>query len=434
MVTGTRNRTAAGSLDTTVTPPRETTLWHSQAHMPSVKKAERMIVRGEGAYVYTEDGRQLLDAPASLWYCNVGHGRAEIADAVAEQMRTLAAYSNFQQYATKPSLELAERVAALAPVRNPKVYFTSGGSDAVELAGKLALRHWSNAGRPGKRTLVTRTNSYHGLAGFGTSIAGIDANRAGYGTLIADTARVPMNDADALRALIDERGADTIAAFFCEPIIGTAGVYHPAPEYLQMVERLCRENDILLVVDEVITGFGRTGAMFASERFGIEPDVMLVAKGITSGYLPLGAAVISEHIWEPFWADDSELVFRHGLTYSGHASVCAAAHANLDIIERERLVERVKSLETVLQERLRPLAAHSLVREVRCGIGLLAAVQLHDSTIAARVAARCVDNGVLGRQLGDGSLHISPPFIITEEELATLSSVVAEALDWAAAR
>ena len=280
---------------------------------------------------------------------------------------------------------------------------------------------------------MTRTNSYHGLAGFGTSIAGIDANRAGYGTLIADTARVPMNDADALRALIDERGADTIAAFFCEPIIGTAGVYHPAAAYLQTVERLCRENDILLVVDEVITGFGRTGAMFASERFGIEPDVMLVAKGITSGYLPLGAAVISEHIWEPFWADDSELVFRHGLTYSGHASVCAAAHANLDIIERERLVERVKSLETVLQERLRPLAAHSLVREVRCGIGLLAAVQLHDSTIAARVAARCVDNGVLGRQLGDGSLHISPPFIITEEELATLSSVVAEALDRAAA-
>jgi putrescine---pyruvate transaminase len=429
----TRTNRTAGSLDTTVTPPRETTLWHSQAHMPTVKKAERVIVRGEGAYVYTEDGQRLLDAPASLWYCNVGHGRAEIADAVAEQMRTLAAYSNFQQYVTKPSLELAQRVAAIAPVRNPKVYFTSGGSDAVELAGKLALRHWNSQGKPDKRTLVTRTNSYHGLAGFGTSIAGIEVNRDGYGTLIAETARVPMNDAGALEALIEERGADTIAAFFCEPIIGTFGVHHPAPGYLETVQRLCRENDILLIVDEVITGFGRTGAMFASERFEIEPDIMLAAKGITSGYLPLGACVISERIWEPFWADGSELVFRHGLTYSGHASVCAAAHANLDILEREGLVERVKSLETVLEASLRPLASHPLVREVRCGIGLLGAVQLHDSATAAQVAARMLDNGVLGRQLGDGSLHISPPFIITEEEIATLASVISEALDWAAA-
>jgi putrescine aminotransferase len=417
--------------DERATARRETTLWHSQAHMPTVKNSECLIVRGDGVYVYTEDGRRLLDAPASLWYCNVGHGREEIADAVATQMRTLEAYSNFQQFATRPSIELADRVAALAPMRNPKVYFTSGGSDAVEVAAKLALRFWNAAGKTDKRMIVTRANAYHGLHAFGTSIAGIETNRVGYGTLIADTARVPMNDAGALQALIDEHGADSIAAFFCEPIIGTGGIFHPAPGYLEAVERICRDNNILLVVDEVITGFGRTGSMFASERYEIEPDIMLTAKGITSGYVPLGAVIIGERVWEPFWSEGSELVFRQGITYSGHASACAAAHANLDILEREQLVDRVRALETVLETAMRPLGSHPLVREVRAGVGLLAAIELHESATAARVAARCIEKGVLGRQLNDGSLHISPPFVITAEKISTLAEVVGTALDWA---
>jgi adenosylmethionine-8-amino-7-oxononanoate aminotransferase len=415
------------------TATRETTLWHSQAHMPSVKRSERIIVRGDGAYVYTQDGQKLLDAPASLWYCNVGHGREQIADAVSKQMRTLEAYSNFQEYATAPSLELAERVAALSPVSNAKVYFTSGGSDAVDFAAKLSRRYWNAVGREDKRLIVTRTNAYHGLHAFGTSMAGIEPNRTGYGTLIADTARVPMDDAGALQALIDERGAGSIAAFFCEPVIGTGGIYHPAPGYLKAVEKICRDNEILFVVDEVITGFGRCGAMFASQRFEIEPDIMLIAKGITSGYLPLGAAVVTEHVWGPFWADDSELVFRHGITYSGHATVCAAAHANLDILEGEELVDRVRSLETVLEAACRPLEAHPLVQEVRSGIGLLTAVHLHDSAAAARLAGYCVDHGILGRQLNDGALHISPPFIITEEEIGQMAEVIAAGLDAEAA-
>ena len=413
----------------TPAPVRETRLWHSMAHMPTVKTAERVIARGEGAYVWTEDGHRLLDLPASLWYCNIGHGRKEVADAVAAQIVTLEAYSTFQEYATRPAITLAGRVAEMAPVRDAKVYLASGGSDAVDFAGKLSRRFWHEAGRPGKTTIITRQEAYHGLHAFGTSIGGIDRNREGFGDLVRETARVPTNDAAALEALIDERGADTIAAFFCEPVVGTGGVILPAPGYLQEVQRICRAHDVLFVVDEVITSFGRTGEMFASERFDLDPDILLVAKGITSGYAPVGAAIVSARVWEPFWADGSEAMLRHGLTFAGHAASCAAALANLDILEREGLVARVRSLEPVLEAALRPLADHALVKEVRAGVGLLGAVEFHDRAAGARVAARCVDNGVLGRQLNDGSLHISPPFVITEDEIRHVAEVIADALD-----
>ena len=412
---------------------RETRLWHSQAHMPTVKRSERIIARGEGAYIWTEDGHRLLDLPASLWYANVGHGRREIASAIAEQLGRIEAYSTFQRYATRPALDLAERVAALAPVDDPRICLTSGGSDSVDLASKLVRRFWSAQDRPEKRTIVTRDEAYHGLHGFGTSIAGIGANREGYGELVRETARIDTNNPESLQQLIHERGADTIAAVFCEPVIGTGGVIPPAPGYLETIQRLCRDHDILFVADEVITGFGRTGRMFACERFGLRPDLMLTAKGISSGYLPLGAVVVARRIWEPFWEDGSDLLFRHGLTYAGHATACAAAMANLDILEREELVARVAELEGVLTAVLAPVADHELVREVRSGVGLLAAVQLHDAGVAASVAERMVELGVLGRQLNDGSLHISPPFVVTEEELAGMAETIGEALDWAQA-
>ena len=373
---------------------RETRLWHSQAHMPSVKRSERVIARGEGAYVWTEDGHRLLDLPASLWYANVGHGRREIAAAVAEQLGRIEAYSTFQNYATRPALALAERVAGLAPLDDPRICLTSGGSDSVDLASKLVRRFWTVQGRPEKRTIVTRDEAYHGLHGFGTSIAGIGANREGYGELVRETARIDTNNPESLQQLIHERGAGTIAAVFCEPVIGTGGVIPPAPGYLETIERLCREHDILFVADEVITGFGRTGRMFACERYGLRPDLMLLAKGISSGYVPLGAVVVARRIWEPFWEDGSDLVFRHGLTYAGHATACAAAMANLDILEREDLVGRVAELEDVLTAVLAPLAEHPLVREVRSGAGLLGAVR------AARGGRRGTRGGADGRARG----------------------------------
>jgi putrescine aminotransferase len=408
---------------------RETKLWHSQAHMPSVKRCERVIVRGEGAYIWTDDGHRMLDLPASLWYCNVGHGERRIADAVADQMSRIEAYSTFQSYATPPALELAERVAAMAPLDDPRVCLTSGGSDSVDLAGKLARRYWDVMGQPSKRMLVTRREAYHGLHGVGTSIAGIDVNRQGYGDLIRETARIDTNNPESLHALIHEQGAETIAAVLCEPVIGTGGVIYPAPGYLEAIQALCREHDILFVADEVITGFGRTGRMFACERYGLRPDMLLAAKGISSGYMPVGAVAVARRVWEPFWADGSDLTFRHGLTYAGHATACAAALANLEILEEEDLVERVAALESSVEAALRPLESHPLVREVRAGVGLLAAVELHDRGVAAAVAETMCENGVLGRQLNDGAIHISPPFVITEQEIAMVAEVIADALD-----
>jgi len=413
----------------------ETRLWHGQAHMPSVKRAPRVIERGEGCYLWDETGHRIFDLPGSLWYCNVGHGRAEITDAVAAQMKRIATYSNFQQYATRPGMELAERLADLAPVPDAKVFLGSGGSDAVEFTAKLARRYWDAVGRPSKRVLVSRERSYHGLHGFGTSIGGLAANTSGYGALMPDVVRVPTNDWRAFEQLVQEAGAATMAAFFCEPIIGTGGVVHPAPDYLPNVQRICRENDIIFVVDEVITGFGRTGELFASQRFDIEPDVLLFAKGITSGYLPLGGAIIAGWVAAPFWEDGSTLSLRHGLTYQAHASVAAAGLATLDIIEREGLVQRVRSFEGVLNRGLRRLTSHPGVVDVRSGIGLLAAVQLRDKELFAAVADGCWSRGVLARPIGDGdTLHVCPPFIVEGSEIDLVVDVVAAALDEAIGR
>jgi putrescine aminotransferase len=414
---------------------RRPSLWHGQAHMPSVQRGRRVIERGEGAYVWDVSGHRVLDLPGSLWYCAVGHGRPEIGAAVAAQMSRIEAYSNFQEYATPPALELADRLAAMAPISGVKVFFGSGGSDAVEIAAKLSRRYWDVEGRPEKRVIVSRERCYHGLHGFGTSLTGLTPNRVGYGDLMPDTALVPHDDWRGLERLVAALGADRVAAFFCEPVIGTGGVIHPRPDYLANVQRICRENDILFVVDEVITGFGRTGELFASTRFGLDPDVVLFAKGVTSGYLPLGGVMVSDRVAAPFWEAGSELVFRHGLTYQSHATACAAALANLDILEREDLVARVKELEGSLERALRPLEDHPAVVEVRAGIGLLAGIQLRDGGMLGDVVDRCWENGVLTRAIADGdTLHVSPPFVITAEEIRRAAEVIAEAIQHATDR
>jgi adenosylmethionine-8-amino-7-oxononanoate aminotransferase len=403
-------------------------LWHPFADMGAIERSGELVIsHGEGAHVYDVDGRRYFDSTASLWYANVGWGRAEIADAVAEQLRRIPAYSNFGDTTTAPTIELAEKVASIAPVPGSKVFFTSGGSDAVDTATKLARRYWQLRGSPERRAVVVRRNAYHGMHVGGTSLAGIDANRAGLGPLLDDVVHVDWDSTASLRAAIDETGAERVAAFFCEPVIGAGGVLAPPDGYLAEARAICREAGVLFVADEVITGFGRIGgAWFASTRFALEPDLVLGAKGLTSGYQPMGVVIVAPEVADVLWSSGE--VWRHGYTYSGHAAAAAAGLANLAIIEREGLVDRALELEQELVEVLGPLAAHDGVTEVRAGLGALAAIQLPAGAApGASVALR--GHGVLSRALANGSLQVSPPFVTTREDLESYAAAVTAVLD-----
>jgi len=408
--------------------------WHSFADMALVEVTGELVIdRADGVRVWDDRGRRYLDATASLWYCNVGHGRHEIAEAASAQMKRLAAYSTFGDLANRPALELAERVAAYAPIADSRVFLTSGGSDSIDTATKMARRYWQLVGQPERTVFVNREHAYHGMHLGGTSLAGIRANVDGHGPLVGDVATVPWDDAEALREGIEQAGPGRVAAFFCEPVIGAGGVFAPPEGYLSAARAVCRDLDVLFVADEVITGFGRLGAWFASGRWDLAPDIVTCAKGITSGYLPMGAVVASPRVAEPFFAPGTG-VWRHGYTYAGHATVAAAALANLDIMERERLPERALELERRVADAIVPLSDHSLVEEVRAGTGVLAAVQLSlerltDPGFAPGVVSACREAGIMTRALASGALQVSPALVIEEADLKELAEGIRAALD-----
>ena len=409
--------------------------WHGFADMHAVAGTKVVMRSGEGVWLEDTAGNRYLDATAALWYCNVGYGRQEIADAVAAQLVRLPAYSSFGAYTSEPTIALAERLADLSPIPNAVVFLGSGGSDAVDTAAKLVRRYWDVVGRPEKRVIVSREFGYHGMHGWGTSLVGIGPMKTGYGgNFIDEVVNVGVMDVETLGALFAERAGE-IAAFIGEPVVGAGGVIPPEPHYWPEVTRLCREHDILLIADEVITGFGRTGWLWGSQRYGIEPDLITFAKGVTSGYMPLGGVLVGERVRAPFWDDDVPgAVFRHGYTYSGHAGAAAAAMANLDIIEREGLVARVASLEPALDRAVRRLEEATGVGEVRT-VGLTAAVAFEPSLLAAdpglpdRVVSAALRHGVASRVLRGHALHISPPFVITEAEIDTMVDGFAAALE-----
>jgi putrescine---pyruvate transaminase len=406
-------------------------LWHPFSDMGSVERdGEFVVARGEGAHVFDSAGNRYLDATAGLWFTNVGHGRRELAEAAAEQMSKIAAYSTFGDNVTEPTVALAERLAGIAPVPGSKVFFTSGGSDSVDTAAKLARRYWNEVGQPQRRIMIGRQKAYHGMHYAGTALAGIPGNREGYGELVADAATVAWDSAGDLRTTIDRLGPENIAAFFCEPVIGAGGVYPPPDGYLADVRKACTEYDILFVADEVVTGFGRIGgSWFASGRFGLEPDMITTAKGLTSGYLPMGAVLIAPKLAEPFFRPDAGVWWRHGYTYSGHAAAAAVALANLDILEREGLIDEAARLESTLARTLSPLAEHERVVEVRCGTGALAAIQLSDPGEAMRLAKTLRSHGVATRAVGAGGIQISPAFVMTDAEVDELATSIRSALD-----
>jgi len=407
--------------------------WHPFADMSAVAGHDFVLASGDGAYVFDTAGRRYLDATAGLWFCNIGHGRAELGEAAARQMATLASYSNFGDLTTAPTLALADRLAALSGLDGAKVFFTSGGSDAVDTAVKMVRRYWALLDQPERTTIITRTRSYHGMHVAGTALAGIPANRDGYGDLDLGVANCAWDDAEDLARVIAACGPERVAAFFCEPIIGAGGVYPPPAGYLEAVRELCRQHGILFVADEVITGYGRTGAMFGSLRWDLKPDLILTAKGLTSGYLPMGAVIVGASVAEPFWTRPG-LLWRHGYTYSGHATAAVVAMANLDILEGEHLVERVAEVQLAMAAALTPLGQHDLVHAVRAGVGLLGAVQLRPDALAERpdlglqVVRRMRQAGVITRMLADGSVQLSPPFVVTRDDLQTIAQALDEAL------
>ncbi|MFD9667973.1 aspartate aminotransferase family protein [Rhodococcus sp. NPDC059968] len=402
-------------------------LWSAQAHIPSVLGRQLVIERGEGSFLHTTDGRRLFDGTAGLWHANIGHSHPALAAAAHAQMLKLETYHIFGRFANDQALGLAERLAGLSPITDPKVILNSGGSDAIDVACKLARRHWQREGRHSKTIILSREHAYHGLHAYGTSIAGLDFNREGYGTesLVPDTARVPVHDVDALTATIAELGAENIAAIVTEPIQGTGGVNPPAPGYLETLQQLCRKHDILFILDEVITGFGRTGTMFAAERFGLQPDLVTFAKGVTSGYAPLGGVLVAPRIWQPFYRGDAATpIFRHGATYAGHATACAVAVANLDVLDGDNLLHRVTELEQLLDSRLKQLAARRpSVTDVRVA-GFLGGVTLTEDIKAERAADALIELGFISRPLRGNTLQLSPPFITTDDELTAFVDAI----------
>jgi putrescine---pyruvate transaminase len=410
----------------------ERSFWNPMTNVGAFRDGGITIVRGRGSTVWDDAGAELIDISGALWYCNVGYGRTELADAAAAQMRELASYKTYDGFTAPPTEALAARVAELVPLDGAKVFFTSGGGESIDTAAKLARAYWAAVGEPDKHVVISRQFAYHGSNAYGTSLGGMAPLVETYGRLVPEVEQVAWDDAEALGEAIDRIGADRVAAFFAEPIIGAGGVLIPPEGYLDRVQEICRERGVLLVLDEVITGFGRTGEWFASGRYGLSPDLITVAKGITSGYIPLGGVIASSRVAEPFWSEGTQHVFRHGFTYSGHATACAVGLANLEVIEREGLVARVQELEPVLADALNPLADHPAVAEVRTGVGLLGAVELADTSKLQPVVDAAYERGVLVRGIRGVALQVSPPFVITEDELARTAQVFGEALDAAA--
>ncbi|CAG4903318.1 MULTISPECIES: aminotransferase class III-fold pyridoxal phosphate-dependent enzyme [Acidithrix] len=410
----------------------DTSFWHPFANMASVSSNRLTITRSSGNYVFDSNDNGYLDATASLWYANVGHGRQEIVTAIAQQAEKLACYSTFGDITNEPAEELAHEIAEISPITGSKIFFGSGGGDAIETAAKLSRRYFFEIGQSERTIIVSRDGSYHGTHGFGTSMAGILPNRVGYGTLINDIAIIDRDDPRALSELALRVGSDKIAAVFVEPVVGAGGVHLPTEGYLTSIAAICMEIGALLVVDSVICGFGRLGYWFGPERFGVVPDMITFAKGITSGYIPLGGVVISPKISDPFF-NDSGATFRHGPTYAGHPIACAAGIANLKILKSENLIPNGELLETDLSMALMASSDSPIVTEVRSGLGLLGAIEISSDfqsrfpSALGEIQGAMRRRGVLVRPLVT-SIAVSPPLTITKSEIELIGNTFIEAL------
>lgn len=383
------------------------------------------IVRGQGAAVFDDRGRRYVDAMASLWYCNVGHGRSEIARAVGEQLEQLENYHLFERFVNPRAEELAARLVGLAPVADSRVFFTSGGSEAVDTALKLSRVAHAQAGHPERTIAVSRAPSYHGVNYGGMALTGLPLNRKDFGTGMADVCQVHKDDLDGVRRVFEEHPG-RVAAVFAEPVIGAGGVWPPAPGYLEGLRTLCDEHGAHLVLDEVITGFGRVGTLFAGEHYGVHADLTTFAKGVSSGYVPLGGVLVAPSVHEALSADSS-FVLRHGYTYSGHAAACAAALVCLDITEREGLLDRAVRIGERLGAGLHALLERGLLSDVR-GVGALWGVSVPEGVEPVPVRDRMLEDGVIVRPIAPSTLAVCPPLVIEDDDVDLVVSTLEAAL------
>ncbi|MFD5248194.1 aspartate aminotransferase family protein [Amycolatopsis sp. NPDC058340] len=417
-----------------------------------------VIVRGEGAYVWDADGKRYLDGLAGLFAVQVGHGRAELAEAAARQTGKLA-YFPLWSHAHPTAIELAERLAAAAPGDLNRVFFTVSGGESVETAWKLAKQYFRLTGKPGKHKVISRSLAYHGTSQGALSITGIPAAKQDFEPLVPSTIRVPNTNfyrapehgddekafgrwaADRIAQAIEFEGPDTVAAVFLEPVQNTGGCFVPPPGYFERVREICDTYDVLLVSDEVICAFGRLGHDFGAERYGYLPDMITTAKGLTSGYAPLGAVLIGDRLAEPFQHGDA--TFMHGSTYGGHPVSCAVALANLDLIEREGLLDHVRRTESVFKSTLDKLRDLPIVGDVR-GAGFFYGIELvkdketretftpeeSERVLRGHVSAALFDAGLYCRadDRAEPVIQLAPPLICDRPQFEEMEQILRDAL------
>jgi putrescine---pyruvate transaminase len=378
------------------------------------------IIRAEGSMLYDDAGKGYIDGLASLWYCQVGHGRTEIVDAVATQLRILDAYNTFDPFTNQTSRDAAAAIIAKTPFPDGRVFLGCSGSEAVDTVLKLARRVAQIKGETDRQIIVRRTRGYHGTNFGGTSSQGIAPNREGWGDLVPHFIEVPADDVEAAATVFAEHG-ERIAAVITEPVQGAGGVFPPPDGYLEGLRRLCDAHGALLVFDEVICGFGRTGSWFGSQTYGVTPDLFTFAKGVTSGYQPVSGVAMSRAVAEVL---ESAGMLRHGYTYSGHPAGAAAVVANIDLIESEGLVERASHLGTLFHAGLSAMAADGAIESYR-GVGGVWAAELGRDAIPVR--GSLLAKGVVVRPIGT-ALAMCPPLVITDNEVAMMLDAIAEAV------
>ncbi|RON37862.1 aspartate aminotransferase family protein [Pseudomonas brassicacearum] len=416
-----------------------------------------IIELGEGIHVFDNQGKKYIEAMSGLWSVALGFSNQRLIEAAEKQLRTLPFYHLFTSKAHAPSIELAEKLIELAPVPMSKVFFTNSGSEANDTVVKLLWYRNNALGLPAKKKFISRMNAYHGITAVSASLTGLPANQRGFDVPLPGFLHVScphfyrfgkLGETEELFAdrlaqelddLIVKEGADTVAAFYAEPLMGAGGVIVPPKTYWEKIQQVCRKHDILIVADEVICGFGRTGNMFGSETFGIRPDIMVLSKQLSSSYQPIAAILINELVYQGI-ADQSHTIgtLGHGFTGSGHPVASAVALENLKIIQEDHLVQHATHMGEILQGGLRQLADHPLVGEVR-GVGLIAAVELvADKSSKAPfetvgrlgkyLAARTQELGMINRAMGD-AVAFCPPLISREEDIQAMLSCFKQALD-----